>query len=678
MKHFYLLKYFDLQFIAVLILFCISINYGLTQPLLDPNTQQKFVNPLPGPAKINATTGGTFNIYMSEFYQDLGLKDPATAMPLLTKVWGYNGTFPGPTIEARTNVPINIYWHNNLVDVNDQPLPHLFPVDTSLHWALENYPNWYSLGVPTVAHLHGGHTESASDGLPDQWFTPGFAVKGSGFVKGDIDPFHYDNSQEAATIWYHDHALGITRLNVYAGLAGFYLIRDANEDALVAANQLPSGMYEREIVIQDRMFTQDGQLYYPSHNMNVVPNSHVPEFFGDFIVVNGKTWPVLDVEPREYRLRLLNGSDSRFYNLFFTDDFTNGKHELTFNQIGTDLGLLESPVPLTQLLIAPGERADVVVDFSNPLLWGHTIIMKNNARGPYPKGSKPDMTNTGQIMAFRVNQPLNTANPLTTLPATLRSPLMPLVQTGPTRNLILFEGEDEFDRLIAMLGTTTSGALHWSDPITENPMLNDIEQWDVYNLTEDAHPVHLHLVAFQIIDRQRIKATFDEYTGLVSDVKMLGQPMPPQPNEKGWKDTAVMLPGEVTRIRAKFDKEGLYVWHCHILSHEDHEMMRPYYVGTIPSQLRASTQDKTFDLLQNIPNPFEDITTIYFQLPADGIVNITLFDMAGRQLKSLLNTYQEKGLHSVELINDNLPAGIYYYRITAGDKSLTKKLMIIN
>jgi spore coat protein A len=304
--------------------------------------------------------------------------------------------------------------------------------------------------------------------------------------------------------------------------------------------------------------------------------------------------------------------------------------------------------------------------------------MKNNARGPYPKGDKPDMTNTGQIMAFRVNQPLNNTFPLTTLASTLRPPIMPLIPNKPTRNLILFEGEDRYDRLIAMLGTTTLGALKWDDPITENPMLNDIEQWDIYNLTEDAHPIHLHLVAFQIVDRQRIKATFDEHTGVVSDVKILGQPTPPPANEKGWKDTAIMLPGEVTRILAKFDKEGLYVWHCHILSHEDHEMMRPYYVGTIPAQLRASVKDEAFDLQQNIPNPFADMTTIYFHLPAENNVNITLYDMTGREVKTILNSSKEKGLHSVDLINSDLPSGIYYYKLTADKKSLTKKLMIIN
>ncbi len=223
-------------------------------------------------------------------------------------------------------------------------------------------------GIPTVVHLHGGHTESASDGLPEQWFTQNFAVKGPTFVK---ENYYYENTQEAATLWYHDHALGITRLNVYAGLAGFYLLTDNNEENLQANNTLPSGEYDIEIVLQDRMFSDNGELFYPSTDPDIIPNfndgtptlplppgpSAIAEFFGDFIVVNGMVWPKLDVEPRQYRFRMLNGSDSRFYIL----QLSNGN---SFYVIGTDDGLLENPVTNTQLLIAPGERYDIVVDFT--------------------------------------------------------------------------------------------------------------------------------------------------------------------------------------------------------------------------------------------------------------------------------------------------------------------------
>jgi len=234
-------------------------------------------------------------------------------------------------------------------------------------------------------------------------------------------------------------------------------------------------------------------------------------------------------------------------------------------------------VPLTQLILGPGERADTIVDFA--AFAGRTLVLRNNARSPFPKGGTVNPQTSGQIMAFRVG-----AGPVDdpgTIPATLRpSPIAPLVQTGATRRLVLFEGEDEHGRLQPLLGTVDDGALMWDDPITENPLLDDVEVWEIYNVTPDAHPIHQHLVAFQIIDRQRFKARVDD-DGRLSQIRLRGQPRKPAANEAGWKDTAQMFPGEVTRVVARYDREGLYVWHCHILSHEDHEMMRPYCVGDL-------------------------------------------------------------------------------------------------
>ena len=230
---------------------------------------------------------------------------------------------------------------------------------------------------------------------------------------------------------------------------------------------------------------------------------------------------------------------------------------------------------LQQLTIGPGERADVVVDFSGHD--GATIVLKNNARAPFPKGAPGDPRTVGQIMAFRVSVPLAAA-PKAVLPAVLRAPIPPLVQTGPTRRLLLFEGIDEHGRLKPMLGTTDQGALEWTDPITEHVQLGDTEVWEVFNATEDAHPIHLHLVSFQVLGRQRFSAKQDPESGALSDIRLIGRPKPAAANELGWKDTAQMFPGEVTRVIARFDRAGEYVWHCHILSHEDHEMMRPYEV----------------------------------------------------------------------------------------------------
>jgi spore coat protein A len=537
--------------------------------LLDPLSQPKFVNALPLPGLMQPTSPNYYEVSITQFPQHLGLYDPDSGAPLMTTVWGYNGSYPGATFEVQQGTPIEVLWTNDLVNAYGVPLPHLLPVDTSVHWAMPMDPEYPYSGVPVVTHLHGGHTESASDGLPEAWFTPGFAQTGQDWRKAT---YLYDNDQQAATLWYHDHALGVTRLNVYAGLAGFYLIRNTR-DTGQADNPigLPAGAYEVPLVIQDRMFTDDGQLYYPSEpeEEGQPDPSVLPEFFGDFILVNGEAWPVLNVEPRLYRLRLLNGSDSRFYNLWLTP----GPQIV---QIGTDDGLLYAPVRLNQITIGPGERADLLVDFST--FAGRTLILRNNARSPFPKGDVVDPRTTGQIMAFQVGTEVTSwAN--NTVPATLRpEPIAPLVQTGATRELLLFEGTDQYGRLEPMLGLADEGFMHWHEPITENPTLNDVEVWEIYNSTEDAHPIHLHLVTFQIVSRQKFFADQDPETGALSDIRLIGRPEPPEANEAGWKDTVQMFPGEVTRIIARFDREGLYVWHCHILSHEDHEMMRPYEV----------------------------------------------------------------------------------------------------
>lgn len=574
--------------VAMFLALCTPVREARAQvSVLDPASQPRFVNPLPRPTRINATGGGQLTVTMAETRQHLGLFDPMTGEPLMTTVWGYDfgagPTYPGATIEARKDVDLDVLWQNQL------PFAHLLPVDDSLHWAFSEptdgeYRTIAMDGVPTVVHLHGGHTQSDSDGLPESWYTPGFTLRGPHFSRtsdgtryGTPLPFHYDNDQDAATLWYHDHALGITRLNVYAGLAGFYLLRDANEAALIATNRLPTGPYEVELVIQDRMFTSDGELFYPSDPP--VPGAPDPsvhaEFFGDIMLVNGMAWPVLEVEPREYRFRMLNGSDSRFYDLSLMSP-----DGVPFYQIGSDTGLLDQPAERYQMLLAPGERLDMVVDFSDPRLSGHTLILRNMAKAPFPSGQPANPQTAGQIMAFRVTATVDTSvYPLTTLPASLRPTAIDrLVQTGITRQLILFEGVDEFGRLRPMLGTADAGALRWDAPITETPSLDDVEIWELYNVSADAHPIHLHLVSFQILDRRRFSANVDPDTGALSNIRFRGQRQPPPPGENGFKDTVVAPPGQVTRIIARFDRPGRYVWHCHILSHEDHEMMRPYYV----------------------------------------------------------------------------------------------------
>jgi len=571
--------------------------------LLDPKTQVKFVNPLPNPLHpsfIFKPTGvkdgfDYYEIGAFQFQQDLGLKNPETGETLLTTLWGYgedaaSATYPGKTFVVEENQKILVKWINNLVDSNGKLLQHLLSVDPTIHWALDGIKDWKNLGVPIVTHLHGGLTESASDGLPEQWFTPNLAIKGKDFVK---DTYVYDNNQEAATLWYHDHALGITRLNVYAGLAGFYVLRDNNENELINTNQIPSGAYEIPLVIQDRVFTKDGQLFFPTTTDGLpeeVPGLTVlPEFFADFILVNGQAWPVLEVEPRLYRFRILNGSDSRFYHLWITPDNTKSMNTgPDFNQIGSDGGLLNSPVTLNELTIGPGERQDVIIDFSK--FMGKTFIIRNDANSPYPDGDPADPDTNGQIMAFKVNKPLDSTVPvIKSIPKDLRplSGVIKYLKDDPsysasqmTRKLILFESVDEFGRIFPLLGTADKGKMLWRDPITEKPVLNNIEVWEIYNTTMDAHPIHLHAVSFQVISSQKFKAIQDKESGVLKLTQLQEQPVPPLKNDQGWKDTVKILPGTVTKIIVKFTLPGLYAWHCHIISHEDNEMMRPLFVET--------------------------------------------------------------------------------------------------
>jgi len=713
--------------IALSIVLALSVTIAVessAQLLLDPVTQPKYVNNLPIPARLDMSAGGKLKMEMKETTQWLGVVD-ALGNPLMTTVWGYGQpsdvpgglapSYPGPTFVTMRDVPIEITWRNKLPKYNSG-FPglgsHLLPVDPTLHM-----PHPPKGGIPTVVHLHGGHTESASDGLPEAWFTQGFKEKGPFYVK---NKYYYHNDQEAATLWYHDHALGITRLNVYAGLAGFYLLRDANENQHLANNVLPAFPYEVEIVVQDRMFAQTGELFFPAANPEIEPGfdplppgpSAIAEFFGDFILVNGVAWPKLDVEPRKYRLRFLNGSDSRFYVLEFQDAMLGGAPK-EFLQIGTDNGLLEKPVVMTQLLIAPGERADLVVDFS-----GQTELFVRNFGPDDPfKGFNEDGTindgeggvapaadpaTTGQIMKFAVNLPLDPAVPNASVDENtmLRPVIAPLVQAGATRNLVLFEGLDNYGRLQPLLGTLDQGSLAWFEPITENPMLNDVEVWEVYNATEDAHPIHLHLVSFQIINRESFTGTVEEKPqpqhdgsfgvgGVLTVDALGGDARPPEDNEQGWKDTAVMLPGEVTRVIARFDRTGRYVWHCHILSHEDHEMMRPYHVGPMPMAMGLALADSREEagansvvLEQNYPNPFNPVTSIAFQLPTEGVVTLKVYDVRGREVRTLAERVFSSGKHSLvwdghDNAGAEVSSGVYFYKLNvAGQTHLRKMVMI--
>ncbi len=571
-------------------------------PLLNPLAQSKFVNPLPNPLApnyvyqptgVDAASGlPLFEVHATQVVHDVGLRN-ALGHALLTKVWAYGtatqpARYPGYSFVVRKDQAIKVRYSNGLTNVQYSAD---VPVDQTMHWAdprnegnPANRP--YTGPVPLVAHQHGGDTAAGSDGVPDAWATPGDAITGRLF-----NPLYsYDNSQEATQLWYHDHTAGTTRLNVYMGLAGNYFIRDANEDSL----RLPKYPYEVPLMIQDRTFLDNGELFYAStdaENPAAPTPTHLPENFGDVVLVNGKAWPVLDVEPRKYRFRIVNGSDSRVYDM----RLSNGA---PFIQIGCDLGLLNEPVPVTVLSIAPGERADVIVDFAR--MWGQTIVITNGANAPYPDGDPVDPATAGQVMAFRVNRPLSRVADRP-IPSYLR-PLLGDVRMPHnavrTRKILLFEGVDSRGRLQTMAGIvdpsrpTLDGTLTFVDPITENPQVGDTEIWEFYNTTADAHPIHMHLVDFRVLNRQTFSGNVTPKTNSdgseggrlnLASILFQGRPRVPMLEERGRKDTAKMFPGEVTRVIANFKRPGEYVYHCHILSHEDHEMMRPFYVGSIPA-----------------------------------------------------------------------------------------------
>jgi FtsP/CotA-like multicopper oxidase with cupredoxin domain len=618
-----------------------------------------------------------------------------------TTVWGYGAikdtvnrrglqlhNAPSLTIETQWKRPVRVKWINELVDDNGNYRPHLLSVDPTLHWAnppgglagrdmrpdftgrkytpLEEFTDpttqytRYTGPVPIVTHLHGAAgVGDESDGYAEAWYLPaanniptGYATQGTwfDFFEGkakkkfavDWGPgfaiFQYPNDQRESTLWYHDHALGMTRLNVYAGPAGFFLVRGGPEgDKAVLDSRsrstavLPSPApsegdkfppnktyYEIPIAVQDRAFNSDGSLFYPDTRVffdgivrpyigtpDAPPEEEFspiwnPEFFGNTIMVNGNTWPFQTVEKRRYRLRFLNGCQSRFLIL----DFSNIPGVEVW-QIGNEGGFLAAPVNLTatnrnRLLMALAERADLIVDFAN-VPEGSYVLRNIGPDEPFgggePGGEPPDgfevadPASTGQVMQFRV-VPAVAADP-TTPPQYLVLPtLTRLTGETKTRPLALIEkagfGFDEDGTEVegpieALLGIVNEAGMtiekKWMDAVTENPAVPATELWEIYNTTADAHPMHIHEVAFQVVNRQDL--VLDENGEVVQPVQLIGSPTLPESWENGWKDTVIAYPGQVTRLRLRFTNPGQFVWHCHIVEHEDNEMMRPYRIGPV-------------------------------------------------------------------------------------------------
>jgi bilirubin oxidase len=634
---------------------------------LAPGDVDKFVLPLVKPPAMPLSKGSNKNkdkykIGVRQFSQRiLSPGHPETT------VWSYGsidypgtvtegGTFnyPAFTVETTANKTTQVLWRNELRDDRGNYLPHILPVDQTLHWAnppgghegrdkrgLD--PNPYTGPVPIVTHVHGAHTREDSDGYAEAWYLPdakdtprGYATTGTFFDyfskkyghnwKPGTAAFKYPNDQPATTLWYHDHTLGMTRLNVYAGPAGFWLIRGGEYDMELGyvapgVGDDPLGEYtEIPIVVQDRSFNDDGSLFYPDNRaffegldpsqlqipfipdeacdglMSDVSPIWNPEFFGNMMVVNGFTWPYLEVEQRRYRFRMLNGCNSRFLDLKMTttprmnDDVFNSP-EQSFWQIGADQGFLPAPAELDHLLMAPAERADVIVDFTNVPVGTELYLVNDGPDAPFGGISLEDLSHwesTGLVMKFVVKAASN--GDVTTPPWELTLPALPVLPATDVRRTVSLNEEEShsvrvsedqdgnvvldcdngevFGPTSALLGTVGPNGigepLTWSENITENPAVGSTEEWEIHNFTEDAHPIHVHLVKFEVLGRGRNGT--DE----------------PEAWETGFKDTVIAYPGEITRIKANYDLAGFYVWHCHIVEHEDNEMMRPYHIGPIP------------------------------------------------------------------------------------------------
>jgi spore coat protein A len=695
-----------------------------------PTNIRKFVTSLPGlgPASKNeigqyiplATKHSITFAGQSTDYYNLAVAPFSEKMhpdlPYKTEFFGYTDleTFDqkylGGAIVATQNTPILMTVTNLL------PPKHILPVDPTVMAG-----NNLTVGdLPInriITHLHGGRTPWFSDGTPFQWYSPS-GQHGPSFmnVPGAPVPLgtgshYYPNQQSARLVWYHDHAMGITRLNAYAGIASAFIITDNFEAGLVSSGLLPS-LLGIPLVLQDKSFVADniliqdptwrwggpGSLWYPhKYEANVlsggnpnpkgrwdwgptctppaqgtqplpVPASIVPEAFFDTILINGGVYPTVTVAPQRTRFRLLNGSQARFYHVnLYAEDLSNpgeakvGTPGPIIYQVGTEGGFLPAvavhnnttPLPLLSpqnanpdgpfnLLVAPAERADVIIDF-NGVPAGSTFILYNDSVAPFPGGDSrndyftgdPDQRaiggapttklgfgpNTRTLLKIVVtNGPgdtLSTPTWLTQINAQLKSNFLTGNQPGllynngdpsepafpftgvATRMLTLNEDFDDYGRLIQTIGTFASGSLNnqglptwglgYMSPTTETPAAGAIEVWQIMNLTGDTHPIHFHLVNVQLIQRQPVEGNPNSWS-------YSGPPTPPDPNEIGWKDTVRMNPGEITTVIMQFNLPQLptaamqnavsprtggheYVWHCHILEHEEHDMMRPLVVG---------------------------------------------------------------------------------------------------
>lgn len=707
----------------------------------------QFVDELPDFAAMGRVDGDRpYTVRSEEFQQKILPASVYAKLPAPysagTMVFGYGidqgskhypplpskGLYPGYTVVVTRDRPARVDYRNDLIaephragqfrDAKGPSLEETISIDQSIHWAdplkspmtIDGRGNAqpYLGPLPQVTHLHGGENPSTFDGGPNQWFTRGAeGSRGDGNHKGFRGPaffsnrFYYPNAQEPTTLWFHDHTVGVTRTNVYSGLAAFYLIRGDGDDGVPGAGKLPAGAQEAELAIQDRQFDTNGQLVFPDGYPNGLdgpiqePNVHpywMPEFFGDVITVNGKSWPKFHVAAKRYRFRMLDGASVRFFNLQFCVNGSSGIHDertacvagetnVPFYVIGDDGGLLDAPVRVTHLLISPGERYDVITDFAP--YRGKIVTVRNNAVSPYPSafatftpslqgrvmrifvaGARSAdvsydpadggaLRGPGSTVAAKLEEVVRLPGTIGGLP--LRHPIADGKEVHVYRQLTLnpifksggcyWPGAGTIDRIDAMALNNTP----FSAPPTETPRVGSTEVWDLIDLSNDDHPIHIHLVEFQVIGRYpfdlraygaKYYAAFphDACNPLHGPPKPYNVPNaagalggnpdvtpffihsvqsycmddgvydgtagPARPEERGWKDTVIAACGNVTRIVVRITPQDVaaiengvavdytgknlfpfdptagpgYVWHCHLIDHEDNDMMRPMIV----------------------------------------------------------------------------------------------------
>eukprot|EP01018_Ginkgo_biloba_P027070 Gb_39667 [translate_table: standard] len=569
-----LLLCFFLQAYAV-----IGITTNITDEKLHEiaSSLEMFVDELPDMPKLHAYSTKDGDLKAAElkigmfekkwkFHRDL---PPTTVFAYGTS--RETASVPGPTIEAIQGVETFVTWENHL------PSRHILPWDPTLMAAKPKHG-----GIPTVVHLHGGIHEPQSDGHSFAWFTADFTETGPTWKKAQ---YYYNNIQHAGNLWYHDHALGITRVNLLAGLVGAYVIRNPS---LEKPLNLPSGPeYDRSLVIFDRSFATDGSIYMNSTGNN--PSIHPqwqPEYFGDAIIVNGKAWPYLKVHRRKYRFRIVNASNARFFRFALS----NG---LSITQIGSDSAYLRRPVTIKALLLAPSEIADIIIDFSNSST--DEAILRNSAAYPYPSGDPVDDLNS-RVMKFVIEhkESHRAHNLVHRIPKRLVKYRRPNKE-GParTRYITMYEYE-------SATGEPTHlffNGLPFDAPATETPRQGTSELWHIINLTDDNHPLHIHLGLLLALNQTKL-VNMDEFKDCMEkkndafkcniEKHAKGKSMKAPAHESGWKNVFKMQPGFMTTILVQFSlldshhpypfnasAEPGYVYHCHILDHEDNEMMRP-------------------------------------------------------------------------------------------------------